>query len=128
MNMQTMLRRQQTIGRELTGIHFMQKGTISHQRVPSTRGGAQTGAMRGPYPVLTWKEGAKTRSLRLKNKDEVAWAEKAVGNHRHFAALCREYRELGERIAHELRLAPKDTEMAERVKRGLKSRSNKAGK
>ncbi len=128
MNMQAMLRRQQAIGRELTHIHFMQKGSISHQRVPSTRKGAPVGTMRGPYPVLTWKEGGKTRSLRLKNEDEVAWAEQAVGNHRRFAALCREYQELGEGIAHQMRLAPKDTKMVERVKKGLKSRLNKAGK
>lgn len=128
MDFKTLLERQDTITQELSQIRFMQKGTISHQRVPSERRGAPAGAMRGPYPVLTWKEKGKTRSLRLKNNDEVTWAQQALNNHRRFVALCREYEELGERIACELRQSPTETSMAERIKKGLKSRSRKAGK
>lgn len=128
MNVQTMLERQESLVRELTTIRFMQKGTISHQRVARTGKGAPTKAMRGPYPILTWKQRGKTRSLRLKNEDEVAWAERAVGNHRRFVALCREYEELGEQLAHELRLSPNDSDMDNKLKKGLKSQSSKAGK
>jgi hypothetical protein len=128
MNIQAMVDRQQAIAREVGEIRFMQKGTISYQRVPSTQGGTQTGAMRGPYPLLTWKKAGKTRSLRLKTEEEVVWAEQAVGNHRRFAVLCKEFEELSERIAHELRLTPQDAAVAERLKKGLKSRSSKARK
>lgn len=128
MNVQAMLERQESLLRELTKIRFMQKGTISHQRVARTGKGAPTKAMRGPYPILTWKQQGKTRSLRLKNADEVAWAEQAVDNHRRFVTLCREYEELGEQLARELRLSPNDANIDDKLKKGLKSRSSKAGK
>jgi len=128
MDPQAMVTRQEAIVREMTELRFMQKGTISRQRMPSSRGGVLTGAMRGPYPVLTWKENGKTRSLRLKNEDEVAWAEQAVDNQRRFAALCREYQELGEQLAQQLRVAPKETEVAQSLKKKLKWRSNRASK
>lgn len=128
MDMPSMLERQDAIARELSEIRFMHKGTISQQRVARTRGGVQTGALRGPYPLLTWKEHGKTRSLRLKSQDEAAWAEQAVNNHRRFAALCREYEDVSQRIALELRLTSEDTGVHEALKKGLKSRSSKAGK
>jgi hypothetical protein len=128
MNEQTMLERQESLLRELSQIHFMQKGTISHQRVPRSAKGTATKAMRGPYPILTWKQQGKTRSLRLRNEGEVAWAEQAVENHRRFVALCREYEELGEQLAQELRLSPNDPEMDNKLKKGLKSRLNKAAR
>ena len=84
--------------------------------------------MRGPYPVLTWKVKGKTHSLRLKSPEELTWAESAVANHRRFSALCREYEELGERIAHELRSPREDKGVAEALKKGLKSRSRRARK
>lgn len=128
MDIQAIMDRQQAIAVEVSEIRFMQKGSISLQRMPSAQGGTQAEAMRGPYPILTWKEAGRTRSLRLKSKDEVAWAEQAVANHRRFAALCKEYQELGERIAHELRRTPQDAASEEAVKKGLKSRSSKARK
>lgn len=127
MDMKAMMEQQQAIMQEMASVRFMQRGSISQQRVPSRRGGKETGRMRGPYPVLTWKEGGKTRSLRLKTPEEVIWAETAVANHRRFAALCLEYQTLGEQIAHELRAAPEAAAL-EAVKKGLKSRSNRTRK
>lgn len=128
MNVQEIIERRNAVAREISEVRFMQKGTISYQRVPRTVNGRKTGAMRGPYPVLTWKHRGKTRSLRLKTEEELQWAEQAVANHRRFAALCREYEELAEGLAHEMRIGLGDTEMAETLKKGLKSRSRRAGK
>jgi hypothetical protein len=118
MDTKAMMERQEAIMQEMASVRFMQRGSISQQRVPRMRAGAQTGQMRGPYPVLTWKEKGKTRSLRLKTPEEVVWAETAVANQRRFAALCREYEELGEAIAQQLRDAREPAAM-EAVKKGL---------
>jgi hypothetical protein len=127
MDTKAMMERQEAIVQEMASVRFMQKGSISQQRVPRRHAGAETGQMRGPYPVLTWKEKGKTRSLRLKTPEEVVWAETAVANHRRFAALCREYEELGEQIARQLRDAQEPAAM-EAVKKGLKPRSRRAQK
>lgn len=127
MDTKAMMERQEAIMQEMASVRFMQRGSISQQRLPRRRAGAETGQMRGPYPVLTWKERGKTRSLRLKTPEEVVWAETAVANQRRFAALCREYEELGGGIARQLRDAQEPAAM-EAVKKGLKPRSRRARK
>ena len=84
---------------EIRTIGFMKKGSITRQRMPAAQGGAGVEAGRGPYPLLTWKEKGRTKSMRLTTPEAVAWAEAAVANHRRFAQLVREYEELGERLA-----------------------------
>lgn len=127
MNTNAMLKRQEEIVREMGGISFMQRGSISLQRVARTRGGADTGKKRGPYPLLTWKENGKTRSMRLKTAAEVEWAEGAVANQRRFKALCQEYEALGSQVALGL-LEGQGPSAAEALKKGLKSRWSGARK
>ena len=119
MDTQTLEQRQDQILKELVAIRAMTRGTVTHQTMRVGRRGKDQ-RVRGPYPVLTWKEGGRTRSMRLRTPQEVAWAERAIGDYRRFAALCREYEELGELRALSQRPAVQSAPH-EAQKRGFKS-------
>jgi len=120
MDMSAIEQRQRDIMREMEQIRVMKKGSVTFQRYPARGRGQDAGRERGPYPVLTWKEQGCTKSMRLKSAAQVAWAEKAVENHRRFTELRCEYERLGEERALHGR-----EEMAsasqEAQKKGLKS-------
>ncbi|MBI2425110.1 MAG: hypothetical protein HYV27_19955 [Candidatus Hydrogenedentes bacterium] len=120
MNTTALNQRQSGILRELTGIRFMKKGSVTFQCFkPKDSDGAS--AVRGPYPVLTWKEQGRTKSMRLRSSEDVAWAQEAIENYRRFTALCREFEELAERLALHQRDAG-TAAAAEAGKKGLKPR------
>lgn len=114
MDMAAIEQRQRDIMREMEQIQVMKKGSVTFQRYRDRGQGS------GLYPVLTWKEQGRTKSMRLKTPAEVAWAEKAVANYKRFTELRCAY----ERLAEERALQGRD-EMAsasqEAQKKGLKS-------
>jgi hypothetical protein len=124
MNPDALTNRQDAILKELQTIRFMKKGSLSHQRWTASKGGART--VYGPYPILTWKEQGRTKSLRLTTEEEVAWAQAAIGNYRRFVALCGEYEALAEQRALGQRTARTTSQEAE--KKGLKSRRKRKRK
>ena len=127
MNIRALAQRQQCILLEIAAIHAMKKGSVTHQRTVVKQTGKKTPDHNGPYPVLTWKEDGKTRSMRLKSDEEIRWAEQAIGNYRRFASLCREYEELGEQAALAQRQTPQ-TASVEAEKKGLNSRRTRTRK
>ena len=90
-------KRQRDIMHEIAQINVMKKGSVTFQRLGTQDAGGESG--RGLYPLLTWKERGRTKSMRLKTRDEVAWAQDAVENYKRFTALCREYESLAEHLA-----------------------------
>lgn len=121
MDMSTINQRQRDIMNQLKQIRIMKKGSVTFQRYPVHHEAQAAGRMRGPYPVLTWKEEGRTKSIRLKTPGEVAWAQDAVENHKRFTALCHEY----ERLAEQLALGWRDHAVAaseEAGKKRIKSR------
>lgn len=127
MDANTLERRQNDILRELHSIRCMKKGSIVHQQWPAERSGKRPGTVYGPYPLLTWKEQGRTKSVRLKTPREVAWAEAAIENYRRFAELCREYEALAEQAALGQRTA-QDSASNEAEKKGIKSRRKPRGR
>lgn len=89
--------RQRDIMHEIAQINVMKKGSVTFQRLGAQDAGGESG--RGLYPLLTWKEQGRTKSMRLKTREEVAWAQDAVENYKRFTALCREYENLAEQLA-----------------------------
>ena len=108
---------------ELMAIRSMRKGTVNEQWFPVVRDGKKTGELRGPYYVHSYKVGKKSVSARLKSEAAVLRAQGDTENHRRFKALCTEFEELTEQLG----LLERDA-ASEEVKKGLKSRSGKAGK
>lgn len=109
MDANNLLERQESILRDLAALRVMKKGTVTHQRVAAKPSRGKACSVRGPYPLLTWKEKGRTRSVRLKTGEEVAWAERAIANYRRFVDLCREYESLAERLALRQREEKRDS-------------------
>ena len=110
---------------ELAGIRSLRKGSLNEQWFPVVRDGKKTKKLRGPYFVWSHKEGKKTVSERLKDERAVALAQQDAANYRRFRELCGDLEgliaALGEAEREEL-------ESTHNAKKGLKSRSNRAGK
>ena len=119
MDSKVIQQRQQEIVEEFGTIGFMKKGSIVYQQMAAKQGAGEGAAVHGPYPLLTWKEKGRTKSLRLKTPEEVAWAETAIANYRRFNALRQEYEELGEQAALAQRAVPAGAS-PEAQKKGLK--------
>ena len=115
--------RRREIAEELLAMRSMRRGNINEQYAKGKRAGKVV--TRGPYPVLCWREGKTVFSQRLTSAKELERVRQDVANHKRFKQLCREFETLTQRLG-ELERAG-DTHEAT-VKKGLKSRSNKAGK
>jgi len=116
-------KRRVAIAQELLAIRSLHPGNINEQYVRATRDGKPV--TRGPYPVLCWREGKKVLSERLSTPEQVAQAQQDVSNHKRFKNLCREFESLTRQLGKAQR---QEAASQEAVKKGLKSRSNKAGK
>jgi len=110
---------------QLAAIDSLRKGTLNEQWFPVVRGGKKTNELRGPYWVWTFKRGKRTVSERLKSTEQVRQARKDAANYVRFRELCREL----ETVIHELgELEREEAASKEALKKGLTSRSNRAGK
>jgi len=123
MNSKTLNPRQNQILVELSQIPMMKKGSITQQCM-KIQHPSKGETVRGPYPLLTWKEAGQTRSLRLKTKEELAWAEQAISNYKRFAALCQEYEHLAELRAFDERQMPGSASLKAQKKTRKSPRSN----
>ena len=114
--------RRETVRRMLV-IGPIRKGTISEQYVPVVKAGQPTRAKRGPYWILTTKKNGKTVSVRLRTPEAIARAREAIANQHELARLFHEFEELTERQG----VLERETGASEEaLKKGLKSRSNRA--
>lgn len=124
MNFAMLTQRQDDILKEIAAIRCMKKGSVTMQRFRQPADATDTAS--AVYPVLTWKEQGRSKGLRLKSEQEVAWAQAAVEQYKRYTALCREYEELGEQLALLQREA--DSVQSEALKKGLKSRRRRPAK
>ena len=53
---------------------------------------------RGPYYVLSRREGKQTVSRRLRSEEEIEEARRQVAEHKRFRELCEEFEQLTEKL------------------------------
>jgi hypothetical protein len=89
--------RRQTLVRQLLGLAQFRRGSLTEQFL---RGKRQDGTVvkRGPYPLLTRKEGGKTVSLRLNDPELVRLYRQQIQTMRQFESVMAQLVQLGERL------------------------------
>ena len=105
-------------------IRSLERACLTEQMLPVKHRGRAEPVLRGPYYVLARWENGKTRSRRVR-ADELKRVRQDVANRERFLALCEEFMELTERLG---KLEREEAAWDEAVKKGLKSRSSRAGK
>jgi hypothetical protein len=91
-------KRREEILAEMRGIRSMERGSINEQYLRVPQKGKKEPVLRGPYYVISRREGDKTRGYRLKTEAELGRARRDVEAHRRFRELCREYEGLTEEL------------------------------
>lgn len=97
---------------QIAGVGPMRPGSLCSQTQSYI---AKDGSQRqhGPYPLLTFKEKGKTRTVRLESAEQAELCREQIGNFRQFQDLVRELGDIGRRMA--------DAQMAEQAE-GKKKR------
>lgn len=108
---------------QMRAIRSMERGSINKQFLKVPHKGKKEPVLRGPYYVITRREGKKTVGYRLK-AEELERAQRDVEAHKKFLTLCREF----ERLTEELGRLERETGEVDTVKKGLKSRSRRTRK
>ncbi|MDP2916282.1 MAG: hypothetical protein Q8O91_12630 [Candidatus Aminicenantes bacterium] len=106
---------------EIRSIDSMRRGTINEQFFPVQRQGQKQKSRRGPYYVLSRREGHKIVSRRLTSPEDLEQARQDVVAYKKFQGLCREFEQVTERLAELGRAEGQE-------KKRLKPESNKTGK
>ena len=109
--------------KEMATIRSLHPGSINEQCLKGTKAGKPV--VRGPYPVLCWREGKRVFSKRLSASDELKRARQDIANHTRFRSLCKEFEVMTGQLGELEREQEADMEA---LKKGLKSRSNRTGK
>lgn len=104
--------------KQMRCIRSMKRGTINEQYLKVPQKGSRP-ALRGPYYVLSRREGNKTVSERLTTPTQLDQAKTDVAAHRRFVELCKEFEVLTERLGIVLRAA-EGLEEKKRLKRRSK--------
>ena len=115
---------QETLLKRMSELHVMRAGTVTKQDYPKRRARKAGRGATGPY--FTWQG----------YRDGVRFAQRVSGQRarvlqhqidarKEFEGLCKEYIRLGEALAERQERA---TASEEALKKGLNSRSNRAGK
>ena len=116
--------RRNAILEEIRSIRSMKRGTINEQYFKGYLKGKKGAVKRGPYYVLSRREGAKTVSQRLVSPQELQGAQQDVASYRRFVLLWREFEQLTEKMGELERQASDLTEEKKRPR----SPSNRAWK
>jgi hypothetical protein len=96
--------RRDDVLQQMRSIRSMKRGTINEQYLKVPQKGSKP-ALRGPYYVLSRREGTRTVSERLRTPWQLDQAKMDVAAHRKFVELCKEFEVLTERLGVLLRLA-----------------------
>jgi hypothetical protein len=116
--------RRNAILEQMRSIRSMRRGTINEQyfktRLKGTRGVVQ----RGPYYVLSRREGEKTVSKRLRSVGELEQAQKDVAEYKRFLGLCQEFERLTARLG-EWERADQGLEQEKKRFRSLSSKTER---
>jgi hypothetical protein len=121
---QTLERQREQVLRAMAELRSMETGSLSSQMLKVAHKGKKTPALRGPYYVLSRWENGKSHSRRVR-KEELAQVQCDVANYQRFMELCEQFVDLTRRLGA---LEREEETDREQVKKGLKSRSSKAGK
>lgn len=98
--------RRNAILEQMRSIRSMRRGSISEQFLNVRHRGVREPVSRGPYYVLSRREGKRTSSRRLTSPVEIERARKDIEEHTRFVGLCREFEELTEQLGEIERESP----------------------
>lgn len=91
-------RKRRDILEEMLAMRSMKRGTINEQFFEVKLMGKTKPVRRGPYYVLSRREGKKTVSQRLTSSQDLERARQDIHVQKRFRELCREFEELTERL------------------------------
>lgn len=83
---------------QIAALGPMRAGSVCQQKV-KYRAKDGTEQANGPYPILTCKQGGKTRTIRLRSGEETEIASAQIANFRRFQQLSRELVRIGREMA-----------------------------
>jgi hypothetical protein len=109
---------------QMRAIRSMERGSINEQFLKVAHKGKKEPVLRGPYYVISRREGNKTVGYRLRTPRELARARQDVHRHKRFQELCQDF----ERLTEQLGRLERELTEAEEEKKGLKSRSKRTPK
>lgn len=89
--------RRDSVLQEMRSIRSMKRGTINEQYLKVPQKGSEP-ALRGPYQILSRREGNKTVSERLTTPAQLEQAKRDVAAHRKFVELCKNFELLTEKM------------------------------
>jgi len=89
--------RRRALLEELAGMRALRRGTLNEQYFPARRRGELESVRRGPYYVLSRREGDRTVSRRVRPA-EVERTRAELAAHRRFRELCRALEAFTERL------------------------------
>jgi len=116
--------RREQIAAEMLQIRSLVRGALTEQFLKVEHQGKDKPVLRGPYYVLSRSDKGRTRSQRIPRQD-AGQVRQDVENYKRFEALAQELAELTEQLGE---LERERSASEEALKKGLKSRSSKAGK
>ena len=117
-------KRQEQVLEAMAGIEVMRRGTVSRQEYRARRRHKGGRGAVGPYFLWQGSVNGERFGKRV-GVDEAERFIQEIEQRRRFERLAAEYIELGEAMAQARHL---DSAQTRQLKKGLKSRSNKAGK
>jgi len=89
--------RREAILREMLSIRALRRGTLNEQYFKVAVRGGKGETLRGPYFVLSRREGDKTVSRRVR-AEELERVREDLEAHKRLKELCREFEELTEQL------------------------------
>lgn len=92
------LARRHAVVEQMLAIRSMWRGSISEQYLKVRHKGRAEPVRRGPYYVLSRRQGDTTVSRRLTSPEALDQARRDVAAHRRFVALCKEFEALTEQL------------------------------
>ena len=110
--------KRQALVREMLAITSMRRGTINEQFLKVKTKGKTDPSLKGPYYVLSRREGTRTVSERLTSQGQLDQARQDIAAYKKFQALCKAFEGLTEQLGL---LERQDTSSREKKRRSSPS-------
>jgi hypothetical protein len=94
--------KRETILSELREIRSLRRGTLNEQFLKVQHRGKKEPVLRGPYFVLSRRQGARTVSERIP-ADQVEQTRRDIAADKRLAELCKQYEDLTEQLGATVR-------------------------